>query len=368
MTSTFHSLDEGLRSAQKDLRVKQLLEIRHHLASIGGDIPLEPFSPGSREYDAVMRFDRQLPARFPPAAQLERSGTTAIVVLVTPTHILCANAGDSRAVLSRSGVTLPLSFDHKPNNDCEVVRVESDGGFVRAGRVDGDLAVSRSLGDFGYKRDGRRHGQTRVSSTPDLTVHVRRPGEDEFVLLACDGIWDRLTNRDASDLVHKLIHDEGETDVGLVCEEIIDTALELDSRDNMTCLLAVFPQAGMGMGIPSVQSSPSSSSLLSIGGGIGGGVLRRRRERNRSWGKGSTPAKRALARLEERKRRQREVLARAASQGAQLGARAQSASSQAQSPGLSASGSSRGRPAKKAKGSVIVQGSGSGGSMIHVEC
>lgn len=371
LTSTFHSLDEGLRRAQQDRRVRQLRDLRHLLTSVGGEAPPGLFSPGSRDHEAALRFDRQLPVRFPPAAQLERSGTTAVVVLVTPDHILCANAGDSRAVLSRSGVTLPLSFDHKPNNDCEVVRVESDGGFVRAGRVDGDLAVSRSLGDFGYKRDGQRHGRNRVCSTPDLTVHTRRPGEDEFVLLACDGIWDRLTNRDASDLVHKLIHDEGETDVGLVCEEVIDTALELDSRDNMTCLLAVFPPAGMGTGPGAlIQASPSSSSLVSVSG-----VLRRRGERSRAWGKDSTPAKRAMGRLEERKRRQREVLARAASQqqqGAQPGARATAhaaSAPQAQSPGLSASGSSRGRPAKKAKGPAGASRSASRGrSRNRVAC
>ena len=324
--------------------------------SVGGDVPPELFKPGTREYESMMRFDRQLPARFPPSVQLERSGATAVVVLVTPTHIICANAGDSRAILSRSGVTLPLSFDHKPSNDCEAVRVESDGGFVRAGRVDGDLAVSRSLGDFGYKRNGNRHDQNRVSPTPDLTVHARCPGEDEFVLLACDGIWDRLTNRDASDLVHKLIHDEGETDVGLVCEEVIDTALELDSRDNMTCLLAVFPPAGMR----TADHCVARPSLPLTGGSPYSGVLRRRRERNRAWGKNSTPAKRAAGRFEERKRRhQREVLARASSQPARVrsapssdgGQQQRAASSpQVQSTGLSASTSSRARPAKKAKG------------------
>ena len=84
---------------------------------------------------------------------MERSGTTGVIVLVTPHHILCANAGDSRAILARNGVALPLSFDHKPANDVETVRVDKSGGFVKNGHVDGDLAVSRAFGDFSYKKN-----------------------------------------------------------------------------------------------------------------------------------------------------------------------------------------------------------------------
>ena len=88
----------------------------------------------------------------------------------------------------------------------------------------------------------------RVAVLPDILVHTRDPDADEFVVLACDGIWDRLTNRDCADLVRALACDVegGETDPGLVCEEVIDTALELDSRDNMTCCVAFFPAAGLG--------------------------------------------------------------------------------------------------------------------------
>lgn len=252
-----------------------------------------------------------MPANVP----LERSGSTGVVVLVTPHHIICANAGDSRAILSKNkNEVLPLSFDHKPTNDVEVTRVEKDGGFVRAGRVDGDLAVSRSFGDFGYKfcNDKDIHSSSsprsnpikipsepkdhRVTVQPDILVHTREPNKDEFLVLACDGIWDRLTNRDCSDLVRTLINDESETDAGLICEEVIDTSLELDSRDNMTCLLVVFPGANMST---EVTNNTASS----------GGVMRRRLERERSWGHDSTPAKRALRRLDERRTKHREVLA-----------------------------------------------------------
>lgn len=81
----------------------------------------------------------------------DTSGCTAVTAMITPSHIICANAGDSRCVLGTKGVAKPLSFDHKPMNDIERKRVEAAGGFVQYNRVDGDLAVSRALGDFGYK-------------------------------------------------------------------------------------------------------------------------------------------------------------------------------------------------------------------------
>lgn len=80
-------------------------------------------------------------------------GCTATVVLISPTHIYCANAGDSRSVLARSvgQQCVPLSEDHKPDNKEESTRIHTAGGFVEENRVNGSLALSRSIGDFEYK-------------------------------------------------------------------------------------------------------------------------------------------------------------------------------------------------------------------------
>ena len=59
-----------------------------------------------------------------------RSGTAAIVVLVTPSKIYCANIGDSRAVLCRNNTAEPLSHDHKPEVPTEKERIEKAGGYV----------------------------------------------------------------------------------------------------------------------------------------------------------------------------------------------------------------------------------------------
>lgn len=72
-------------------------------------------------------------------------------MLITPDTIFCANAGDSRGVLSRDKKVVELSFDHKPDNEGEIKRIEAANHSVEDSRVDGNLALSRAFGDFQYK-------------------------------------------------------------------------------------------------------------------------------------------------------------------------------------------------------------------------
>jgi serine/threonine protein phosphatase PrpC len=174
-----------------------------------------------------------------PRIRFERSGSTCVVALVTPSHIICANAGDSRAILRRNGKVLPLSFDHKPNNIPEMERINQAGGFVKCKRVDGDLAVSRGLGDFSYKSNEILPvEQQKVIPDPEFVVYPRSD-QDEFMVLACDGVWDVATNEECSTFIQTLL-DEGESDLGMICEEAIDTCLDKNSRDNMTIAMVSF--------------------------------------------------------------------------------------------------------------------------------
>ena len=66
-------------------------------------------------------------------------------------ELWCANAGDSRCVAGLGGVARPLSTDHKPMDTLERERIEAAGGFVEFNRVNGNLALSRALGDFVFK-------------------------------------------------------------------------------------------------------------------------------------------------------------------------------------------------------------------------
>lgn len=166
------------------------------------------------------------------------SGTTAVVVMITPHWIVCANAGDSRSVASKqSGKAVPLSYDHKPDDSDELRRIQAAGGHVSGGRVEGDLAVSRGLGDFRFKisatvlnanipltqdHEGSelvKPGDQKVSPIPDIIVQNRNAVNDEFVVVACDGIWDVQTNYECVKMIGDIFR-EGETDLGLLCEEV----------------------------------------------------------------------------------------------------------------------------------------------------
>ena len=129
-----------------------------------------------------------------PSTRIMTSGCTANVVLITHTEIICANAGDSRAVLKNQKKAIALSEDHKPNDPIEVARIRGAGHNVEMDRVDGALALSRAIGDLEFKdcKDKSAKEQA-VTVFPDVTSRARSP-DDRFIVVACDGIWDCVTN------------------------------------------------------------------------------------------------------------------------------------------------------------------------------
>ncbi|KAK4693202.1 protein phosphatase PTC2/3, partial [Phenoliferia sp. Uapishka_3] len=152
-----------------------------------------------------------------------------------------ANAGDSRSVLSVGGVAKPMSFDHKPTNTGENARIVAGGGFVEFGRVNGNLALSRALGDFEFKQSPQLDAEHQVvTADPDINIHEHTP-EDEFLVIACDGIWDVLSSQQTIDYVRRGIAQRKELSV--ICEELMTSCLAPDSDwggvgcDNMTVLL-----------------------------------------------------------------------------------------------------------------------------------
>lgn len=90
-----------------------------------------------------------------------------------------ANAGDARSVLSRAGKAVRLTYDHKGSDKQEAKRITDAGGFVMGGRVNGVLAVTRSLGDSSMKEF--------VVGAP-YTTETELCEEDELLILACDGV------------------------------------------------------------------------------------------------------------------------------------------------------------------------------------
>ena len=185
-----------------------------------------------------------------------RSGSTCTAVLVTPEHFIFCNLGDSRSLLCRQGRPVFATKDHKPTDPVERARVRGAGGFVVQGRVDGGLAVSRAFGDFEYKmRSDLPAVRQRVSAEPDTHVLARDPGQDTFLLLACDGIWDVMSNQVATKFVMSKLK-KGAGDLEGVCQNLIKRCLQLGSRDNMSVVLVLFD----GLPQPQPQSSAAAAA------------------------------------------------------------------------------------------------------------
>eukprot|EP01065_Artemidia_motanka_P032352 TRINITY_DN39369_c0_g1_i1.p1 TRINITY_DN39369_c0_g1~~TRINITY_DN39369_c0_g1_i1.p1 ORF type:complete len:413 (+),score=160.22 TRINITY_DN39369_c0_g1_i1:76-1314(+) len=124
------------------------------------------------------------------------AGSTATMVSVNTKNktVYGVNAGDSRAVMCCGGEAVALSEDHKPTNDGEKARIEAAGSYVGQGRVEEKLAVSRGLGDFCFKEkaDLPPHKQP-VSCAPEVWKR-ELTADCEFIVVACDGIWDVLSS------------------------------------------------------------------------------------------------------------------------------------------------------------------------------
>lgn len=129
----------------------------------------------------------------------ETAGSTAVVAIISPTRIIIANCGDSRAVLCCGKVPMPLSVDHKPDREDELARIEAAGGKViqwNGSRVFGVLAMSRSIGD--------RYLKPWIIPDPDV-MFVPRAKEDDCLILATDGLWDVMNNEEACDVARRRI-------------------------------------------------------------------------------------------------------------------------------------------------------------------
>ncbi|KAL8930688.1 MAG: hypothetical protein Q9208_000559 [Pyrenodesmia sp. 3 TL-2023] len=137
-----------------------------------------------------------------------------------------ANVGDARIVLCRNGKALRLSYDHKGSDENEGKRISNAGGLILNNRVNGVLAVTRALGDS-YMKD-------LVTGHPYTTETVIQPDIDEFLILACDGLWDVCSDQEAVDLVR---HTQ---DPQLASKQLVDHALARFSTDNLSCMLVRF--------------------------------------------------------------------------------------------------------------------------------
>ncbi|KAL7191539.1 hypothetical protein ACSBR2_023590 [Camellia fascicularis] len=169
-------------------------------------------------------------------------GSTACVAIIRNNQLLVANAGDSRCVISRKGQAYNLTRDHKPNLEAENERILKAGGSVRFGRVNGNLNLARAIGDMELKQNKSLPVENQIlTANPDVNT-VELCDDDEFIVLACDGIWDCMSSQEVVDFVREQL--KTETKLSVLCERVFDRCIAPIAGgkgcDNMTMILVQF--------------------------------------------------------------------------------------------------------------------------------
>eukprot|EP00545_Synedropsis_sp_CCMP1620_P011277 CAMPEP_0119005710 /NCGR_PEP_ID=MMETSP1176-20130426/1884_1 /TAXON_ID=265551 /ORGANISM="Synedropsis recta cf, Strain CCMP1620" /LENGTH=669 /DNA_ID=CAMNT_0006957551 /DNA_START=658 /DNA_END=2667 /DNA_ORIENTATION=- len=188
-----------------------------------------------------------------------QSGSTAATVILMGRRLFAGNVGDSRVVLCRGGgQCVELTSDHKPSRPDEAARVRAAGGFILHKRVMGELAITRAFGDKSFKMGikamleedaddlagNNENEQAKdltaplVSAEPEIASMILSHN-DEFLLLACDGLFDVFRSQDAIALARQeLIAHRGEP--AEVARILSDQAIRVRrSRDNVSILIIV---------------------------------------------------------------------------------------------------------------------------------
>ena len=179
------------------------------------------------------------------------SGSTAVSVLVRKSAgtqrpmLYCANVGDSRAVMCRAGQVVPLSDDHTCQREDEKMRLLDAGAYVTKGRLMGVLAVSRAFGDAEHKNIkevcwGQSFTGETLLAEPEVYKEPVSP-QDEFIVLACDGVYDVMTSQQVVSYVRRRLLQHG--DVQMAAQELVAKAVHLASVDNCTAMVIALNQS-----------------------------------------------------------------------------------------------------------------------------
>ncbi|EEQ97809.1 serine-threonine phosophatase 2C, putative [Perkinsus marinus ATCC 50983] len=252
-------------------------------STLGASIPVR------RRYmyatEALVNAYTQTDEAFRNELQSLEGGCTAVTCLLQyefggDRTIYCAHVGDSRAVLCRGRKALRLTSasDHKATDPVEVARITQKGGIVVNDRVNGMLAIARALGDFRLKRtisaqmvaraaEAREKGEELppilgnvtdiVSNIPDVSSIVLKETLDHFLILACDGVWDVVSDQEAVDLILEVLSKLTQAQLSMAKNEqkkcplrcgnvaqiaataLVEEALSRGSMDNVTVMIVL---------------------------------------------------------------------------------------------------------------------------------
>ena len=188
------------------------------------------------------------------------SGSTCTSVLINQERIVCANVGDSRALLVRAqgkntvnSKGYELSADHRPVGSNKVGRQELDrivraGAWSVGGRVCGILAVSRAFGDYEFK-GGRfdlledlseeplakkaTMNTPPVVANPNVFECARDVEKDEWLVIASDGLWDTVNSQQCVSFIKQETKKNTEIDGKTLADLLVKRALRFRTQDNV---------------------------------------------------------------------------------------------------------------------------------------
>jgi len=225
-------------------------------------------SAGAALKQALLQLEEDL-RRNSPKDRWNLVGCTAAVALLSRSSVTVASVGDSRVFKCRNGACVPLTHDHKPESPRERRRIEAAGGIVAKHgpcyRVDLCLNMSRALGDFQFKDPGLPPDQQKISPTPDvMTCEI--DDNDEFLVVACDGLFELMTWDTVCDYVHQRIRT---TPLSQIAEGLLDACCSTNmfatggrGTDNESVIIVKLPGAsGAPGGSKSSEGSFSTGSF-----------------------------------------------------------------------------------------------------------
>jgi len=117
-------------------------------------------------------------------------------------------------------------------------RITAAGATVKGTRINGNLAVSRGFGDHDFKVPHNGAKEDWVSCEPHIKVYELTQN-DEFLVMACDGLWDMMKHQEVVDFVVKL-KKQGKKDILDICDLLVKESLDLGSFDNVTVVIVTF--------------------------------------------------------------------------------------------------------------------------------
>lgn len=175
-------------------------------------------------------------------------GCTANVMLIKDGKIYVANAGDSRSIVIYADEKVEeLSSDHKPDKEVETARITKAGGSIFNGRVEGNLNLSRALGDMKYKSNkSLKPEEQMITAYPDVTVKELTPNV-QYVLMGCDGVYETRSSADIGAFILSTVKSTSGIKLTEVASKLLDVLISPDciktggaGCDNMTSILIRF--------------------------------------------------------------------------------------------------------------------------------